>query len=446
MAMLAGTTFFAAPATSIAGGETRTLSLYQVHTKESLTVTYMVNGRYVPSALKKINYLLRDWRRNETIRIDPKTIDLMWELHADLGSKQPIHIICGYRSASTNGFLKKIGRNVARKSQHILGKAIDLYFPDVKTERIRNSALVRQIGGVGYYRSSGGPTGFVHIDSGKVRHWGPAISRTQMAQIFRDYRKTIGARLGGRNQVVPEPAANPADGNNIIYEGEDEDLDAVASSKKPTSPRAKPADPSAQIAKAPQIPMPREKPIEVLILAAADMKILPAAAPPPRVNFNEKSRPAANSLGTVEAASSLIEEPVFSEPVSNVAAKGSFAEDLRNGVAEGTPLIRPLTASTGGADLFLSSAELVFNPDRTVRRDGEPRVFLEDETDPVAAAKAAMAANPPVQMAMASMVPFTTASSKGDRLEVNRSSKGSLMVEAPAFAKLKQRKLSSNPQ
>ena len=82
---------------TVAGGETRTVSLYHVHTKESISVTYMVKGRYVPSAMKKINYLMRDWRRNEVVTIDPKTVDLMWELHADLGSRAPIHIICGYR-------------------------------------------------------------------------------------------------------------------------------------------------------------------------------------------------------------------------------------------------------------------------------------------------------------------------------------------------------------
>ena len=93
---------------AVSGGETRTISLRHIHTNENLTVTYMVNGRYVPSAMKKINYLLRDWRRNEVITIDPRTIDLVWELHADLGSKAPVNIVCGYRSAKTNSFLKKI--------------------------------------------------------------------------------------------------------------------------------------------------------------------------------------------------------------------------------------------------------------------------------------------------------------------------------------------------
>jgi uncharacterized protein YcbK (DUF882 family) len=170
------------------------------HTKENITITYMQNGRYVPSAMKKLNYFLRDWRRKEVITIDPRTIDLIWELHADLGSKKPIHIVCGYRSPKTNSFLKRIGRNVARKSQHMNGKAIDFFFPDVSTQKIRNSALARRVGGVGYYRSSGGPTGFLHADSGNVRHWGPKISRSQLASIIQEGRKTIGKR-GGRKGV-----------------------------------------------------------------------------------------------------------------------------------------------------------------------------------------------------------------------------------------------------
>ncbi len=182
---------------TVAGGETRTISMKQVHTGESLTVTYMQNGRYVPSAMKKLNYLLRDWRRNEVITIDPKTIDLIWELHADLGSKVPVKIICGYRSPRTNAFLKRIGRKVAGKSQHTKGKAIDFNFPDVPLMKIRNSALARQVGGVGFYRG-----GFLHADSGNVRHWGGGkISRSQMASIMRDAKRYTGKRLNQRDQI-----------------------------------------------------------------------------------------------------------------------------------------------------------------------------------------------------------------------------------------------------
>jgi uncharacterized protein YcbK (DUF882 family) len=192
--------FMSSAGIAVSGGETRTISMIHQHTKENITITYMQNGRYVPSAMKKLNYFLRDWRRKEVITIDPRTIDLIWELHADLGSKKPIHIVCGYRSPKTNSFLKRIGRNVARKSQHMNGKAIDFFFPDVSTQKIRNSALARRVGGVGYYRSSGGPTGFLHADSGNVRHWGPKISRSQLASIIQEGRKTIGKR-GGRKGV-----------------------------------------------------------------------------------------------------------------------------------------------------------------------------------------------------------------------------------------------------
>lgn len=192
----------------IAGGETRTIQLYHIHTGENLSVTYMQNGRYVPSAMKQINYLLRDWRKNQVITIDPRSIDLVWELHEDLGSNRPIHIVCGYRSPKTNAFLKRIGRNVAKNSQHMGGKAIDFYFPDVPTIKIRNSALVRKVGGVGFYRTAGGPTGFLHVDSGHVRHWGPAISNSQMAQIFRNGSKTVGRRMrlnsGNSGNVTPD--------------------------------------------------------------------------------------------------------------------------------------------------------------------------------------------------------------------------------------------------
>jgi uncharacterized protein YcbK (DUF882 family) len=197
-AAIAGTLAFAAwmgtVVPSMAGGDTRTISMYHQHTKESITVTYKKDGRYVPSAMKQLNRFLRDWRRNETVTMDPRTIDLIWDLHAELGSKKPVYIVCGYRSSKTNSFLKRIGRNVAKKSQHTKGKAIDFFFPDVSTLKIRNMALAHQLGGVGYYRSSGGPTGFLHADSGNVRHWGPQIRPSELASIIKNGRKKLGKR------------------------------------------------------------------------------------------------------------------------------------------------------------------------------------------------------------------------------------------------------------
>ncbi len=170
-----------------AAGETRTISMFFTHTKEHLEITYKRNGRYVPSAMRKINEFLRDWRADKPIRIDPELVDLLWELHDELGSKKPIHIISGFRARSTNKMLKRIGRRVASRSLHIQGKAADVYFPDVPISKVREAALLREKGGVGYYPRSG-KYGFVHVDTGNVRHW-PRMSKDKLAALFRD-RKT----------------------------------------------------------------------------------------------------------------------------------------------------------------------------------------------------------------------------------------------------------------
>jgi uncharacterized protein YcbK (DUF882 family) len=196
--------------------DVRALRLYHIHTGESLTITYKRDGRYIPSAMARLDYFLRDWRTNGFVSMSGETIDLMWELHEELGSTQPINIICGFRSAQTNALLKHIGRHVANRSEHILGRAIDIQFPDVPVERLRNSALVRQAGGVGYYPARSG--GFVHIDSGQVRHW-PRISKTELAEIFaahsssamRDQQAAAPSRLAAAEQNTSSPPVKSPD-------------------------------------------------------------------------------------------------------------------------------------------------------------------------------------------------------------------------------------------
>ena len=109
----------------------RTISLYNIHSKETLTIQYMKAGKHVPEAMEKINWMLRDWRRDEATRMDPDLIDLMWEIHNELGSAEPIHIISGYRSKGTNEMLRRTVGGQASQSRHILGQAADVHFPDV---------------------------------------------------------------------------------------------------------------------------------------------------------------------------------------------------------------------------------------------------------------------------------------------------------------------------
>lgn len=166
-----------------ANGDTRTLSFKHLHTGELLTITYKRDGRYDDEALKKINWELRDWRRNEAIRIDPKVLDAVWELYREVGATEPIEIICGYRAPATNAMLRRRSNGVARFSQHTLGKAIDLHIPGVSLAKQREAALRLQRGGVGYYPSST----FIHVDVGRIRHW-PRMTYAQLSKVFPDGR------------------------------------------------------------------------------------------------------------------------------------------------------------------------------------------------------------------------------------------------------------------
>jgi uncharacterized protein YcbK (DUF882 family) len=161
--------------------EERTLSMYNIHTKDTITVTFKRNGKFVPEGLQALNHFMRDWRRDMEIKMDPALIDLIWELHEELGSKEPVHLICGYRSPGTNEMLRRSVGGQARNSRHITGQAADLMFPDVPLKQLRYSALIRERGGVGYYPASGLP--FIHVDTGNVRHW-PRVARTELAVLF----------------------------------------------------------------------------------------------------------------------------------------------------------------------------------------------------------------------------------------------------------------------
>lgn len=166
-------------------GENRILSLYNVHTKESATILYKKNGRYNPEGMKQVNWMFRDWRRNEPTSMDPSLIDLLWEVHAELDSREPIHIISGYRSRNTNDMLRRTVGGQASNSRHILGQAVDVHFPDIPLKQLRYTGLLHQRGGVGYYPTSGIP--FVHLDTANVRHW-PRMPRQEMALLFPDGR------------------------------------------------------------------------------------------------------------------------------------------------------------------------------------------------------------------------------------------------------------------
>jgi uncharacterized protein YcbK (DUF882 family) len=177
-----------------ANAEVRSLRIVHLHTGEKAEIVFKRNGRYDQDGLRKLNYILRDWRRNEPTRMDPRLFDLIWEAYRQSGSHDYINVVCGYRSPETNSMLRSRSHGVAKKSQHMLGKAMDFFIPGVPLKRLREIGLKMQGGGVGYYPTSGSP--FVHFDVGNVRHW-PRMSRRELIALFPN-GKTLHVPSDGR--------------------------------------------------------------------------------------------------------------------------------------------------------------------------------------------------------------------------------------------------------
>lgn len=208
--------FYSVSATA-AQAEVRALKLHNLHTKEKAEIVFKRNGRYDQAGLKKLNVFLRDWRRNEPTKMDPRLLDLVWEAYRASGSRDYIHVVSAYRSPATNSMLRGRSRGVAKKSQHMLGKAMDFFIPGVPLKKLRDIGLKMQGGGVGYYPTSGSP--FVHMDVGNVRHW-PGISRKELARVFPD-GKTLhvpsdGKPLPGYEQALAAYKARSAAGSPAI--------------------------------------------------------------------------------------------------------------------------------------------------------------------------------------------------------------------------------------
>ncbi|MDH5357259.1 MAG: DUF882 domain-containing protein [Gammaproteobacteria bacterium] len=146
----------------------RKLALHNLHTGESIKTTYWAEGQYQISELHAINRVLRDHRTGDIIDIDPTLVDLLNILHHKMNGRKPFHVISGYRSPKTNESLRKQTSGVAKKSFHMQGRAIDIRLPGRELTALRKAAINLQAGGVGFYPKSD----FIHIDTGRVRHWG----------------------------------------------------------------------------------------------------------------------------------------------------------------------------------------------------------------------------------------------------------------------------------
>jgi uncharacterized protein YcbK (DUF882 family) len=267
----------------VANGDTRTLSFFHTHSKESITVTFKVNGRYDESELAKLNHFLRDWRNQKMTKMNPHLFDILWEVNRDTGGKEPIQIISSYRSPETNAMLRSRSSGVAQFSQHMLGNAIDFRIPGVPIAALRAAGLRLERGGVGFYPGSD----FVHMDTGSIRHW-PRMTRDQLARVFPDGKTVHMPSDGGpmknyqlaaaelqRRGQFGERTRGPVTTASVAAVPEAKGLQRFISSIFKTNRAEADADADEDVKPQPQ---QRVSPARTQVASASPQAILPAVA------------------------------------------------------------------------------------------------------------------------------------------------------------------------
>jgi len=149
-------------------GDIRRIRMYSGRTGESMDTIYWIEGEYIPEVMKEINYFMRDWRSNDAMRMDMRTIDIMAASHRLMDVSEPYMLLSGYRCPKTNAMLRSKSGGVAKNSLHMVGQAADLRLKSRSVGQMASAAAACASGGVGRYSRSN----FVHMDCGPVRTWG----------------------------------------------------------------------------------------------------------------------------------------------------------------------------------------------------------------------------------------------------------------------------------
>jgi uncharacterized protein YcbK (DUF882 family) len=145
----------------------RELHVVNAHTGESFRDVFWANGRHVPGAVKRLNWLMRDFRTDEVIPIDADLVNLMYGIQTRIGRGKPLVLLSGYRSPETNQNLIAEGHGAAENSMHLVGRAADIHIQGIHLRYLSRAAMSFRAGGVGTYWGNN----FVHVDTGRIRFW-----------------------------------------------------------------------------------------------------------------------------------------------------------------------------------------------------------------------------------------------------------------------------------
>ncbi|MGO7972666.1 DUF882 domain-containing protein [Rhizobium ruizarguesonis] len=454
---------------SQAAGDTRSLKLYFIHTGEKAVITYKRNGKFDPKGLEQLNRFLRDWRKNQPTKMDPRLFDLIWEVYRQSGSRDYINVVCGFRSPGTNEMLRGRSRNsgVAEKSQHMLGKAMDFFIPDVKLATLRGIGMKMQVGGVGFYPKSGSP--FVHMDVGGVRAW-PRMSRDELVRLFPNgntiHIPADGKPLPGYQQAMADykrrvsgtqiqiaSASESAPKHKTLFaalfgggadEQEDETDDSTpVAVAKATPPKAEPAPVEPQQTEVADVnaPVPQVRP--AFSNQPAGSEVASALVAPPSGNAAQQALAAALPVDQAQPQQ-FADLSAYSIPVPSLLGQRRAPGDAEvastdpmltgaNGLPVPTPVERPavaenlLAAADADPEAEADEAEqdalspAVADALDQQRNEGESQIASKAPPQTVeqainaAMTQKAPAAKPPLELA--ALAPMTKSASFGDSFD-----------------------------
>jgi uncharacterized protein YcbK (DUF882 family) len=143
----------------------RRLRLVNAHTGERFAGPYRDDGGPIATAMEDLSAFLRDHHSGETIGYDVGVIDFLASVLEAVGATEAT-VLSAYRTRATNEMLARTTFGVADNSQHIYGRALDIYLP-ARLDVAMETARAMQRGGVGWYPQSH----FIHLDTGPLRNW-----------------------------------------------------------------------------------------------------------------------------------------------------------------------------------------------------------------------------------------------------------------------------------
>ena len=182
----------------------RRLRLTNAHTGESFDGPYRDDLGPIAMAMDELSYFLRDHHSGEKTAIDVGMVDFLTAVMDAVGAIKAT-VLSAFRTRETNAMLARTTFGVADNSQHIFGRAIDLYLPSRLDEAMK-AARAMQRGGVGWYPRSN----FIHLDSGPVRNW--TLDSGGLDQMLLHMRKLVsngGLTISHKGEFLAGHARRP---------------------------------------------------------------------------------------------------------------------------------------------------------------------------------------------------------------------------------------------